>query len=93
VTDQNPPAPPDRKASFQDVIREDVQAHLTLEQAKQVRVWRVESGGSWRWVASKAYYVWDEPEWLVEGNQLYGIALCEVAAELLGEDAYQEPWN
>jgi hypothetical protein len=76
---------------WENQARQGIRAYLTKEKAKQVREWRKK--GSWRWVASKAYYVWDEPDCVEEGHQLYGMWLCEEAAALLGEDPRQGPWN
>lgn len=77
---------------WEDAITKGIQENLTKERAELVKAWRTK-GASWRWVASKAYYVWDEPSWLCEGHQIYGMRLCEVAATLLGEDPSKEPWN
>lgn len=64
--------------------------------ALQVRHWRVEERGSWRYVASRAYEAWggkSDLRWRPHYSQLAGIVLCERAAELLGEDKSAPPWN
>lgn len=80
-------------SDIRDPIRELVSQHLTLEQAQQVREWRcVDPEATWRKVAELAHETWNA-NWVVPGHQLYGIALCEVASAMLGEDPYQDPWN
>ena len=48
---------------------------------------------TWRRVASEADAAWLFPDWFDGGNQIHGAVLCEVAAEMLGEDPGEEPWN
>ncbi|MBU0846725.1 hypothetical protein KKH23_06000 [Patescibacteria group bacterium] len=65
---------------------------MTLGQAKAVRVLRVDKGYSWRAVAEACYELgWGK--WSPPSNQIMGMALCERAAQLLGEDYEKEPWN
>ena len=65
---------------------------MTLEQAKIARKLRVEMGFSWRAVAEACYKLgWGK--WSPPSNQIMGMALCERAAELFGEDYRKEPWN
>jgi hypothetical protein len=81
-------------SDVQDHILDIVTPYVTLERAQQIRGWRCsEPMATWRKVAELAYEAWGKPEWLSSGHQLYGIALCEASAKLLGEDAYQDPWN
>lgn len=63
---------------------------LTREQAKLVRQLRVEKNLSWRAIARYHSIVWSA-DW--GGNQIAGMAICEKAALLLGEDFLQVPWN
>lgn len=63
---------------------------LTDEMARQVRIWRVDKGETWRGVAGRADHLWDTDS---GSNQLFGRDLCEEAARLLGEDPNEEPWN
>jgi len=67
---------------------------MTIEEARMIRYWRVEVGGTWRWVAGNAY---DEGicggNWQPPSNQLMGMALCEKAASFFDEDYMGEPWN
>lgn len=63
---------------------------LKPEQAAYVRRLRVDEGRSWRGVAWACAQAWGG-DW--EHNQLAGMALCERAAAMLGEDPNAEPWN
>jgi hypothetical protein len=74
------------KDAFDDVA---VQV-LTLGRARYVRRLRVDDGYTWRAVAETCALAWDG-DW--GSNQLAGMALCDRAAVLLGEDANAEPWN
>ena len=65
---------------------------MMLEQAKVVRMLRVDKGYSWRAVAEACYELgWGK--WSPPSNQILGMAVCQRAAELLGEDYEKEPWN
>ena len=66
--------------------------HIRLDtpRAKLVRHLRVTQSFSWRAVARRCALLWEAP-W--GANQLAGMALCEKAAKLLGEDFLKEPWN
>jgi hypothetical protein len=70
---------------------------MTTEQAKQIRVWRVDEYCSWRSVARRAFGKCEDWHWPRVGtpieSKLVGMALCEVAAQKLGEDYWREPWN
>jgi hypothetical protein len=63
---------------------------MTLEHAQFVRRLRIDDGYSWRAVASACADAW-AGDW--NGNQLAGMAICERAAELCGEDYDADPWN
>lgn len=65
-------------------------ATITREMAVQIRTWRVDEDLSWRAVAQAATDLWGSA---YGSNQLYGEDLCQVAAQVLGEDPYREPWN
>lgn len=72
-------------------FRFDVLSLMTTERARYVRHLRVDEKCTWRSVAARF-----EDEWTAgvdSGNQLWGSALCEIAALWLGEDPYEEPWN
>lgn len=58
--------------------------------AKLIRQLRVGRDYSWRAIARFCSEVWGAP-W--GSNQLAGMAICEKAAKLLGEDFMQPPWN
>ncbi|MBA7698480.1 hypothetical protein ES703_107157 [subsurface metagenome] len=65
---------------------------MELWQARIVRVLRVEEKCSWRAVAERCHNLgWGK--WSPPSNQIMGMALCERAAQLLGEDYEKEPWN
>jgi hypothetical protein len=65
-------------------------AGLTREQADFVRDLRVGRRYTWRAVAETCAVEWSG-DW--GSNQLAGMALCERAARLLGEDPDVDPWN
>lgn len=72
--------------------------HMTSDQARIIKHLRVDQQLSWRSVAAECYIdpafmVWDKRNWAPANNQLMGMALCERAAEILGENAGQPPWN
>lgn len=71
---------------------ESFRQHIKVSQglAKLIRQLRVERDYSWRTVARFYSEVWCAP-W--GSNQLAGMAICEKAAKLLGEDFLQPPWN
>lgn len=65
---------------------------MTLAQAKAVRKLRVEMGFSWRAVAEACYKLgWGK--WSPPSNQIMGMALCERAALIHGENYMEAPWN
>jgi hypothetical protein len=60
--------------------------------AEIIKVWRCDRGCSWRRIAELAQCYW--PEWRISrGTQKDGARICEQAAEMLGEDPGDEPWN
>lgn len=60
--------------------------------AAWVRDLRVRQRLTWRGVARACGRRWGG-DWRPIENQLMGLALCQRAAELLGEDARTPPWN
>lgn len=68
---------------------------MTIEQARIVKSFRADQGCTWRAVAERCHELWGEEweSWFPTSNQLMGMALCETAARLLGEDPDLEPWN
>ena len=62
------------------------------DKALFVRDLRCSKGHSWRAVAQSCYDNWNG-DWYPSSNQLMGMAICERAAFLLGEDCWKEPWN
>jgi hypothetical protein len=63
---------------------------MDRELARLVRVWRVDEEQSWREIAVRVTDYLNLPR---SDNQLAGRALCSRAAQLLGEDPSEEPWN
>lgn len=72
----------------------NIKAQMTHERAVRVRELRVDEQWSWRGVAEQTFKEWGaDAEWRPASNQLAGMALCQVAAAVFGEDENQEPWN
>jgi len=78
-------------------------ARLTLEQAKEIRMRRVDDHYTWRAIARAAFRnikeglwsKWDKvaTPWWPPSNQIAGMVLCGLAAKMLGENGREEPWN
>lgn len=73
---------------------EQITPFMTLERARCVRKLRVDDGLTWRGVAE----AWEKEfaavaSWKFNGNQLAGMALCELAAKFFGEDYMGPLWN
>ncbi len=65
---------------------------MELWQARIIWVLRVEEKCSWRAIAEVCYNLgW--AKWSPPSNQIMGMALCQRAAQLLGEDYKKEAWN
>ena len=65
---------------------------MELWQARIVRILRVEKKCSWRAIAEVCHKLgWGE--WSPPSNQIMGMALCERAAQLLGENYEETPWR
>jgi hypothetical protein len=65
---------------------------MTRQQALMVRKFRVEERCTWRAVARNCFILgWGD--WQPASNQIMGIALCQRAADILGENYRMEPWN
>ena len=79
----------ERMSEFIDVV-----APMSLGQAAQIHHWRIDGHMTWRSVARAAYLEgWFGGKWNPPSNQLMGMALCEKAAKLFGENYRKEPWN
>ena len=64
-----------------------------MTRARALRIREIRSHNSWRIVAGATYLEWGiDADWMPQNNQLAGMALCEIAANLLGEDHTKEPW-
>ena len=67
-------------------------AGMTMQRATRIRELRKTS--SWRAVAGAIHKEWGaDAMWEPETNQLAGMALCEAAAAMLGEDPERQPWQ
>lgn len=65
---------------------------MEIWQARIIRVLRVKEKRSWRAIAEVCYNLgWGK--WEPPSNQIMGMALCETAAQLLGENYEEAPWN
>ena len=83
-----------RKANEKMSEFTDVVACMTLDQATQVRHWRVDGHMTWRRLARATYLEgWFGRKWNLVSNQLLGMSLCERAAELFNEHYREPPWN
>lgn len=74
-------------------FQEQVADALTPGRAGFVRHLRVESRCTWRRVAELCAAAWGSGGWEPDSNQLAGMAICELAAELCGEHYRRAPWN
>ena len=66
--------------------------NLTIIRAELIKSWRADEGYTWRSVAAAAHKEF-HGDWKPKSNQLWGMELCKVAANLLNEDPDKEPWN
>lgn len=69
-----------------------VEGFLTEEMAQLVRKLRIDEDGSWRSVSENFEQHFPGLQ-QNSGHQMDGMALCYVAATMLGEDPTVEPWN
>ncbi len=78
--------------AFDQALRE----RMTVEQAIELKRILEVDGPTWRALARQAQDRFSD-EWrvgsLIPGHQAFGIALCHLAAEILGEDPTQHPWT
>lgn len=69
---------------------------MTPTHCQEVRDLRIDSDGevygSWRYVAGECHKRW-QASWEPHTNQLWGMALCQIAAEFFGENSREAPWN
>lgn len=73
-----------------DAFDETARKLMSIDRARVLRSLRGSS--SWREIAAAAH-AWRWGEWNPPTNQLMGMALCEAAARMLGEDPAADPWN
>lgn len=67
-------------------------AVMNRKRAAIVRALRISDHGSWRYIAFGCRAAWQRG-WLPPDNQAIGMALCEHAARMFGEDYREAPWN
>lgn len=69
---------------------------MTPERCAEVRALRIGSDSlvrsSWRDVAAECHRLWGA-SWEPASSQLWGMALCHLAALAHGENYRQRPWN
>ena len=65
---------------------------MTPERCALVRRLRVDEHSTWRGVAFECHRAWGA-SWEPASNQLWGIALCKIAAQAQGEHWDRAPWN
>lgn len=83
-----------RKADARMQKFTEIVGKMTLGQAAQVRIWRLDGCMTWRSLARTAYLEgWFHRKWEPASNQLMGIALADKAAQLFNENFREEPWN
>ena len=62
---------------------------MTLQQAKDIKIWRTGEDCTWRTIALRYSAIYEKE---VNSNQLYGMELCDEAMKLLGESV-EDGWN
>ncbi len=79
-----------------EVLDQALRERMTVEQARELKRVLEVDGPTWRALARQAQDRFSD-EWhvgsLIPGHQAFGIALCHVAAGVLGEDPTQPPWT
>lgn len=71
-----------------------IKPRMTRERAARVRQLRCDEGWSYRHIAGVTHLEWGpDANWQPITNQIAGVALCELAAQLLGENYQQYPWQ
>lgn len=75
----------------QDDIVARLEREMTVDQAKAVRLLRVDCGYTWGAIGQRWASAHEGQGWV--GGQVLGRALCHRAAELLSENPHEEPWN
>jgi hypothetical protein len=71
-----------------------IKPRMNVQRARRVQQMRCSDGWSYRTIAGLSYLEWGaDGTWAPLNNQLAGMALCEAAAELLGEDVQSWPWQ
>lgn len=83
------PAPASSMSDF-DLFVELAEPAMTEERAKKIRTMRADKSFTWRRVSDEVYQEWGREAGLGH-NQIWGEALCYVAAKVLGEDS--DDWN
>lgn len=62
-----------------------IRQNMTRERAEFVKRQMQDEDTTWRSLTWDCWRAWDEPEWILPGNQFWGKALLDAAGEVLGE--------
>lgn len=75
-------------------LQDEIAMWMTVVRARRIRDLRTKRRCSWRRVAEVVHREWGtDAAWLPPDNQIAGMVLCEVAADLMDEDGQADPWN
>lgn len=74
--------------AHRDDVHARLEAEMTVAQAEQVKVWRVE-GCTWGRIGEDWAALYPD----YDGTQILGRELCYRAATLLGDDPWDRTWN
>jgi hypothetical protein len=83
------------KKSAYEKEMDKLEKNMTLSMAEDIKTWRVMLGYSWRAVATDfclAYSSFSKKNKIVDGNQISGMQLCDVAMKILNE-TIEQGWN
>jgi len=80
-------------AEAHSLLMDMVRGGMKKRHARYIRELRLQNH-SWRSIAQLCYNRgWEWARWAPPNNQIVGMALCERAADLHGENYMEEPWN
>ena len=78
-------------------FREELKPKVNKELALVVRFLRCEERNTWRRVSGRVFDFEEAKNILeyseMQGHQPLGMYLCELSAEVLGENPEEDPWN
>lgn len=64
---------------------------MTIEEAKQIKEWRVNEDFAWWEIATKAAILWPSKDIAID-DEIDGYYLCNKAMKMLGE-SHKDGWN